>query len=350
MDLEQREYRADALLMRRLRVDAGMTVADFRVKAMVDRSTANKMLRGEPVLLSKLKQAVSRAFGIDSVLEVLHPEEKAAMGAQTSVAPSGSVLEYEVEKYLSGWATTTNGLQYQLVKLRHRFIPQRFARGKCYELRHMSDRERTEVEVYLHRHIEVCDRIDDHPNVARNITAAEVDGLWWVIDRWEDGETVAQRMKAGAFSDYELKVVMTGIAEGLIAMHAEGIIRRELTPASVLLRAKNDQPVLTDLEMAKINKGGPTVAPAVWPDDPYRALEVTGSKEITEKADIYSWGRIFAHAAWGNLPERGKEEIERLTKLPTKTRDVVNLSLQITPSARKVTLKQIVDSLKAWIV
>ena len=290
MDFEQRDFRADPLLMRRLRVAAGLSVKEFTKRAELDRGTVKKILAGEPVLLSSLRDAVQRAFNIESPLDVLHPDELTALGVQTDVPSPGQVLEWEIEQYLSGWTKTTNGLQYQLVKLRHRFLDHRFARGKCYELRHMTTAERQRIESYLLRHVEVCEQIGDHPNVAHNLTAATVAGLWWVIDRWEEGTTLAKRLDDGPFSEYELKVVMTGIAEGLDALHKAGIIRRELTPASVVLRESNDRPVLTDMELAKINEGGPTVAPEEWPDDPYRATRSRGIRADLRKRGYLQLG------------------------------------------------------------
>jgi serine/threonine protein kinase len=347
MDSEQRDFRADPLLMRRLRVAAGLSVKEFTKRAKLDRGTVKKILAGEPVLLSSLRDAAKLAFNIESPLEVLHPDELVALGVQTDVPTPGQVLEWEIEQYLSGWTETTNGLQYQLVKLRHRFLDNRLARGKCYELRHLTGAERERIELYLHRHVDVCEQIGDHPNVAHNITAAAVAGLWWVIDRWEEGTALDKRIGNGPFSEYELKVVMTGIAEGLTALHKAGIIRRELTPASVLLRESNDRPVLTDMELAKIGDSGPTVAPEEWPDDPYRAPEVEGSAPISERADIYSWGRIFAHAALGSLPDRGNEDLSDVD-LPKGVQEVVEQSLAINPSGRKTDLKKILKALKAW--
>ena len=77
----------------------------------------------------------------------------------------------------------------------------------------------------------------------------------------------------------------------------------------MLLRESNDRPILTDLELAKLGEGQPTVSPDEWPDDPYRALEVSGDGPVDARADIYSWARIFMHAATGCLDERGCENV-----------------------------------------
>jgi serine/threonine protein kinase len=207
--------------------------------------------------------------------------------------------------------------------------------------------EKKRVEKYLLRHVEVCEQIGDDPNIASNITAAPVAGLWWVLDRWEDGTTLAQRLEGGPLAGYELQTVMTGIAEGLFALHKAGIVRRELSPGSVLLRERDDRPILTDMELAKLVDGEPTVSPDEWPDDPYRALEVSGNTPIDAHADIYSWARIFIHSTTGEVFDRGEEPVGSLD-VPSALRALIEKSLSPAPSGRPTDLKKILKALKAW--
>ena len=269
------------------------------------------------------------------------------MGVQTEVPSPGQVLEWEIDEYVTGWEKTSNGLQFQRVKLLHRYLPNRFARGKCYELRHLTGSEYQRVEQYLLRHVDVCEQIRQSQYVAQNVTAASINGLWWVLDRWEDGETLEQRLATGPLGDYSLQFIMRGILFGLRDLHESQIIRRELTPNSVLLRESDDRPILTDMELAKLTGDGATVAPAEWPDDPYRALEVSGDAPIDERADLYSWGRIFVHAATGSLPDRGAEDIQKVD-LPNSVRDAVMQSVEITRSDRPNNVAEILDVIEDW--
>ncbi len=348
MELEQRSFRADPLLLKRLRIAAGLTVQKFQERTELKVDTARKLLRGEPVFLSTLAEAVQKAFQIENPLEVLHPEELARLGMRTEVAAAGQVLEWRIEEHLSGWRETSNGLQYQLLRLRHRFLEGRLARGKCYELRHLSTEEQNRVEAYLRRHVEVCERIGADPHIAANLTAARIDGLWWVLDRWEAGETLADRMRGGPLGDYELRFILTGIAQGLATLHRAKIIRRELSPGSVLLRESSDRPLLTDLELAKITGHVPTVSPEEWPEDPYRAPEVTGDAPLDIRADIYSWGRIFVEAASGELPPPGSETLPTAASIPLAVREVVLAAVERLPSRRPPDMRPVLRALRAW--
>ena len=346
LEPEQRKFRADPLKLKRLRVAAGLTAKEVRDLSHLDRTTVTKILTGKPVFLKSLSVLGVKVFNIDNPLELLHPDELHEMGLETELAFSGQVLEWEIEDYLSPWQQTTNGLQYQLVRLNHRYL-NRCARGKCYELRHLTCAEKQRVQRYLLRHVEVCDRIGSHPHIAENITAAPVEGLWWVLDRWEDGITLAEQLAEGPLGDYTLRFVMSGMAEGLNALHKADIIRRELSPTSVLLREADDRPIITDMELAKLASGAPTVSPGQWPDDPYRAMEVGGDTPVDVRADLYSWGRIFVHAATGKLSERGEERLPN-PEIPDVVRDVVIQCVAITRSQRPADMKAILQVLRRW--
>lgn len=352
MEREKREYRADPIKLKRLRVQYGLNLEQFCGKSGLDKATARKLSRGIPVTLTTLSIA-AKVFGITDHLELLHPDELVALGVDPAVTVSGeTVQEWLVEAHLTAWEKTANGLQYHLARLRHRFLPSRLARGKCYELRHLAVAERQRLEGQLRRHAEVCERVGRHPNVAENITATFVEngGLWWVLDRFEEGTTLAERLVEGPLEGTSLKTVMTGIAVGLDALHREKIIRRELSPRFVLLRKKDLTPVLTDFELAKLLDGVPTVSPAGgWPDDPYLAVEVVSRGTVDGRADLYSWGRVFVHCLLGRLPEPGADaDAVRNSTLPAAVRAVSIACLALAKSDRPASVADVLKALKKW--
>lgn len=352
MEREKREYRADPIKLNRLRVQFGLNLQQFCGKSGLDKATARKLSKGTPVTLTTLTIA-AKVFGITDHLELLHPDELVALGVDPAVTVSGeTVQEWQVEAHLTAWEKTANGLQYHVARLRHRFLPSRLARGKCYELRHLAVAERQRLDVQLRRHPDVCGQIGHHPNVAENITATFVEngGLWWVLDRFEDGTTLAERLAEGPLEGTSLKTVMTGIAAGLDALHREKIIRRELSPRFVLLRKKDLTPVLTDFELAKLLDGVPTVSPVGgWPDDPYLAEEVVGRGTVDGRADLYSWGRVFVHCLTGRLPEPGADaDAVRTSDLSSGLRAVLIACLALPKSDRPASVADVLKALKKW--
>jgi serine/threonine protein kinase len=352
MEPEKRLFRADPLKLKRLRVQFCLTIEQFCEQGDLDKATARKLLKGTPVSLGSLKSA-ALLFRITDHLELLHPEELMALGVDPAVtAPAKWVQEWKVEAHLTPWERTANGLQFHIARLRHRFLPTRVARGKCYELRHLAVAERQRLEGHLRRHPEVCETIGHHPNVAENITAVFVDngGLWWVLDVFEEGLTLADRLVEGPLDEWALKPVMLGIADGLRALHRKEIVRRELTPRFVLLRKKDRTPVLTDFELAKLLDGAPTVSPpGDWPDNPYLAPEVVSRGTVDERADLYSWGRVFVHALLGHLPEPGPDaNAVRSSGLPPAVRAVLIACLALPKSDRPAAVADVQKVLKRW--
>ena len=352
MDREKRDYRPDYLKMRRLRIQFGLTVEEFCEKAGIIKETGRKLFNGKPVSLYTLSIAAG-VFKIDNNLELLHPDELPALGIDPEVTLSGDTIqEWRIEARLSPWEKTANGLQYHFAHLSHRFLPSRFARGKCYDLRYPPSPERRRLEVQLQRHPEVCARVPDHPNVAKNFSALSVDhgGLWWVIDEFVNGSTLAERLNEGPLDNSALKTVMGGIAAGLGVLHKADVVRRELSPRFVILRNKDRTPVLTDFELAKLLDGAPTVSPTgAWPDDPYLAPEVVSRGTVDARADLYSWGRVFAHALLGTLPEPGADaDAVRSAALPAAVKTILISCLALPKSDRPASVAEVQKALKRW--
>jgi serine/threonine protein kinase len=349
-DKEKREYRTDRVKLGRLRAQYALTIEQFWAKAAMDAGTAKKMFHGGPVSLKTLAKA-AKVFGVTDHLELLHPDELRELGVDPSLTfSSRHVQEWEIERFLSPWERTANGLQFCVAKMRHRFLETRFARGKCYWLRHLQVKERQRLAKELSRHPDVCELIGKDEHIAQNLTATFVEdgGLWWVLDRWEEGPTLAERLKEGPLDGAATRTVMTGVAEGLRALHKAKVVRRELAPRFIILHA-DLCPVLTDFELAKLLEGK-TVAPKEgWQDDPYRAIEVAGEGVVDERADLYSWGRIFVEAASGSLPAKGKENAA-VTRLPCPdhVKDVVLRCLAPTRSSRPSAMDEVLKAMKRW--
>ena len=121
----------DSLKLRRLRVQFGLTIEKFWEKAVLDSGTAKKFFKGGPASLTTIVKA-AKVFGIVNHLELLHPDELLALGVDPDVPQTPrQILEWDEEPLrLTDWERTANGLQYQVAKLRHRFLKDRFAKGQ----------------------------------------------------------------------------------------------------------------------------------------------------------------------------------------------------------------------------
>lgn len=247
---------------------------------------------------------------------------------------------------------TSNGLRYDVWKLRHRHVANRFGRAKCYDLSQLSSKDRSRLRNHLTRHSEICDRVGPHPNIARNVGATEWEhgGLWWVIDEWIDGDKLSVLLESRRLPADAIPNLMRQIAGALQAMHAADIVRRELSPRFILVRPSDKTAMLTDFELAKLLDGAPTVAPEKgWPDDEYRAIETDSPETVDARADIYSWGRILVHAVCGELPPKGQEaNALASSQLPPAIRRLALACVAVARSDRPASMADVIAGIKKW--
>lgn len=322
----------------------------------LDKRTVKSIFGGTKTFVSKAR-VLADVLGAESVLAVLHPDELRQLRPPSSwerpLEFFQSVGEWNLVEPIQNEQTTSNGLRYDIWHVRHRHLANREGRAKCYDLSQLSSNDRARLKSHLTRHSEVCDRIGAHPNIARNLSAAEWEygALWWVIDEWMDGDSLASLFGTDRLEASTLPGIMRQIATALSAMHAVAIVRRELSPRFVLIRRSDHAAVLTDFELAKLLDGAPTVSPKKgWPDDPYRAVEVDGDAPIDARADIYSWGRMLVQAVVGELPPKGQEaDALGHAPLPPAVRRLALACVAPGRSARPSSMDEVLAGIKKWM-
>lgn len=226
----------------------------------------------------------------------------------------------------------------------------RQARGKRFDLREMTTDEEQRCRTWIKRHPNVCESLYDHPNIVRNLTAFHDpnEKFYWVVDEWVDGEPLQRVLGCKPFSQSDTKGLLLDIARGLQGLHDHGIVRRELNPATVLVRHSDGRAILTEFELAKLIDRGPTVSTDEWPADPYRAGEADAD-DVDVRADVYSWARIGIHTAVGELPEIGREEaaLEQI-EIPSSVRDCLISSAAVFRSDRPDSMAAIIPIIEGW--
>lgn len=312
----------------------------------VARSTVSKACRGKGVFHSSAK-LIAQGLRINDVTELLESSGDNDPGSESD--RSVVVGEWIREPFPGPRVTASNGLQFRVCEMRHRFVESRRGRGKWYDLFNLSDKDRKQLRAQLVRHPTVCERIGRHEHVAENISTlpGSNEDSWWVIDRFVPGQTLDGIIRKRKFPQKKLRRLMTEIAEGLAALHAADVVFRELAPSRVIIADEDGRAVLTDFELAKLTDTGPTVS-GEWPDDPYRAPEVTGGTS-TKSSDLYSWARILLHAATGELPPH-EHDIDLLNRvvLPKQVWKVTSLCLSPSPSDRPEDIKPVLRAISRW--
>ena len=334
------------------RIGLGMSVKDLKDAATISDETWQRVIKGEEIWMDSAVD-VQKALGVKNLLEIMHPAKLAELtGMVAGAAPASGLADWQMDEPLSGCLNTSNGLKYFTWKLKHRLEGNRFARGKRYDLSPLPTAEQDRLSNYLSRHGEVCNRIGAHPRFPKHLTTVPDSSgqSWWTLDEWIPGRSLAEVLLCGNLPRGLLARVMREIMEGLQALHAAKVIRRELSPRFVLLREHDRSVVLTDFELGKLFDGSPTVA-SDWLGDPYRAPEI-GDEPLTEQdrhVDFYSWGRILLHASCGGLPPVGQEAAcLDSADLPVKVREITQRCLATDVNQRPRSADEVLKAIRYW--
>ncbi|WP_171169944.1 serine/threonine-protein kinase [Streptomyces sp. I05A-00742] len=152
-------------------------------------------------------------------------------------------------------------------------------------------------------------------------TARRVGGAWtapvldadpdapvpWVVTGYVAGPSLGQAVAdVGALPERAVRVVGAGLAEALAAVHALGLVHRDVKPSNVLLPL--DGPRLIDFGIARAMDGSSslTATGMVVGSSGYMAPEQVLGDPLTGAADVFSLGAVLAFAAGGAPPYPGE--------------------------------------------
>jgi serine/threonine protein kinase len=144
-----------------------------------------------------------------------------------------------------------------------------------------------------------------HPRVQAVLDADPEAERPWLATEHVVGPTLAEQVATlGPIPGPELHALATGLAEALIASHLAGVTHRDVSPANVVLGA--DGPVLVDFGIARYADATTLTLPGTVVGTPaWMAPEHLRDDEVTDAADIWSWGAVMAYAATGRPPAAG---------------------------------------------
>jgi WD40 repeat protein len=205
-----------------------------------------------------------------------------------------------------------------------------------------------------------------HPHVCPIHDVGEQDGVPYVVMALIKGTSLAERLRGGRFEGLPESVeVVRQIAEGLSAVHAHGILHRDLKPGNILLGATG-QAFLTDFGLARpendtehlTREGSFVGTPA------YVAPEQVewGPSKLGPWTDVYSLGVVLYESLTGRLPFEGPPlfVLSRLRTeappppsqwrpgLPAELEAIVLRAMARRPEDRYRSARELADALAHW--
>ena len=163
-------------------------------------------------------------------------------------------------------------------------------------LRRFRDEARTLIE------------FDSHPSIVSCRDFFRANGTAYLVMDHEDGlslaEVLASREAEGRpFTESDLLAVMVPVLDGLAHVHRAGVLHRDIKPSNILIRRRDERPVLIDFGAAKQAAARFSKSQAPYTEG-YAALEqVADTGKLGPWTDMYGAGAVmWRMVAGGNRP------------------------------------------------
>src|SRR3954468_4987698 len=154
----------------------------------------------------------------------------------------------------------------------------------------------------------------EHPRVVTVFGAGERDGLLYVSMRYVPGRDLGQMVEAdGPLSPDDATRLIAQVADGLDAVHAAGLVHRDVKPHNVIVDEEGDA-YLTDFGLAKAMGAstGLTATGQVIGTVDYMAPEQIEAERVDARTDVYALGGVLYNAVTGRVPFAERESSAKM--------------------------------------
>ena len=169
---------------------------------------------------------------------------------------------------------------------------------------HPTTTESANARLRLAREVETMRRV--RSAFVAEVLDADVTGEFpYIVTRYVPGPTLEAMVRTrGPLSGAGLRRLAYGTAEALTAIHAAGVVHRDLKPGNVMLT--DDRPVVIDFGIAQSPDATRLTQTGLVMGTPgYLAPEVIEGQPSSPASDVHSWGATMAYAATGRAPYGG---------------------------------------------
>jgi serine/threonine-protein kinase len=185
----------------------------------------------------------------------------------------------------------------------------------------------------------------NHPNIAAIYGLEESSGTTFLVLELVEGDTLADRIKAGPVPVEEALKLALQIAEALEAAHEKGVIHRDLKPANIKVTPDGKVKVL-DFGLAKAFAGeqaelnlsnSPTLSNAATQQGvilgtaAYMSPEQAKGKTVDKRADIWAFGVVLFELLTGRQLFSGETVSETLAAVLMREPDFSKLPSNLHP-------------------
>lgn len=171
-------------------------------------------------------------------------------------------------------------------------------------------------------------------------------GEFYLSQEYIDGQTLSDRVRTqGLFTEQQVRDLLKNILPTLTYVHSRGIVHRDIKPDNIMLRQRDNQPILIDFGAVKEtmstmmrNSGNSTRSIVIGTPGFMPIEQMSGRPMYT--SDIYSLGLTAIYVLTGKMPEEIESDPSTgdinwqpyARNVSTQLIDVLNRAIQ--PSAK----------------
>lgn len=191
------------------------------------------------------------------------------------------------------------------------------------------------------------------------------DGRPWLVMPLIEGESLRERIAHGTLESRVAASITREIAIGLAAVHAAGLVHRDVKPANILLDRQDGRAKLTDFGLVRAETDATLTGTNVLCGTPeYMSPEQASDPASRDpRTDIYSLGITLYECLTGSTPFRGRpldvleqhrsadpappSQLNRL--VPSDLETICLKAMAREPLRRYATANELADDLGRWL-
>lgn len=208
----------------------------------------------------------------------------------------------------------------------------------------------------------------NHPHILTVHDVGEFDESQYLVTEFIDGGTLKEWALAAPRKWEEVVELLVGVADGLAAAHAAGMVHRDVKPTNILV-AKNGYAKLADFGLARIDEPAAEGTTRARPEHltrsglivgtlAYMSPEQASGKPTDARSDIFSFGAVLYELLAKKRPFRGDTDLGVLQaisngtpdplgeEIPLAVRTIVEKTLEKDAAKRYLSMRDVVLDLK----
>ncbi|TLD68396.1 hypothetical protein FEM03_23120 [Phragmitibacter flavus] len=296
-------------------------------------------LSGESLLKEDLSAGMPEALPVDA--EMMRAAVKAVSVARGTSSP-GPVVDLEMPGSLGGFTVLERIAQGGMATV-YRAQDESLGREVALKVLYSSSAAPLMTERFF-REARTMAEIN-HPHVLPIHQVVGEGGRVCMVMHFAQGGSVQDRLDAlggKPLPTEELVRLGVAVADALVAVHARGLVHRDVKPSNILLGKGEDEIWLADFGLVRDGQQLSLTRSHMFVGTPeFMSPEQAAGVEVDYRSDLYSFGAVLYTMATGRVPfsETDFDELRRLV------REERPLPLSVCAPELPVWLRNLIESL-----